>query len=428
MYQRLAPFWIPIRTLLLAALIGAGAGSASALFLVLLAYTNDTWHAYPALIWGLPLVGFVIAAVYRGYGAGVASGMNLLIDAVYHPTTHRVPLRMVPLVLGSTLLTHLCGGSAGREGTAVQMAGGLTAALLRWCRIEAREARILLMAGISAGFSSVFGTPLAGTIFGMEVLGGDTVRTRAALPCLVAALVGDATVRWFGVDHGQYRVDRIPAVSLSLVGWSMVAGMVFAGIAVLYILLTQFIAAKSTLLIADPRWRSAWGGVILIWMTYAVGTPAYNGLSLALLEDAFSPTGVPSMAFVYKLLFTAVTLGLGFKGGEVTPLFVIGATAGATMGRAVGLPMDMMAALGFVTVFGAAAKTPVACFVLGLELFGTTILVPLSIAVFLACAMVGTRGIYHAQRVGAFDQELDTAQQRPRLHERTQGGRDSERR
>jgi len=409
--------WIPIRRLCFAAGIGIGAGASSAVFLVLLGRATDLWQSYPALLWGLPVVGFVMAGLYRWRGASAAGGNNLIIDAIHDPTTQRVPLRMFPLVLGSTLLTHLCGGSAGREGTAVQMAGSIAGAVIRWFRIDAREARLLLMAGMSAGFASVFGTPLAGTIFGMEVLGGSAVRTRAALPCLVAALVGDGTVRWLQVAHGQYAVAHIPSLSSGFIGWCVVAGIAYAALAGVFVELSHVVDTGSKRLISDPRWRTAWGGLVVVSLTYAVGTPAYNGLSLPLLADAFRPEGVPLFAFAAKLLLTVLTLGVGYKGGEVTPLFVIGATAGATLGRISGMPMDVMAALGFVAVFAAAAQTPVACLVLGLELFGSGLLVPLAVTVFVASAVIGQRGIYQAQRVRSFHEDLDAALQRPRLHD-----------
>jgi H+/Cl- antiporter ClcA len=418
---RLASVRILFRRVLLSAIIGVFAGGAAALFLVLLAQTTALWDAHPFLLWGLPAMGFLMTALYQWRGVSAVGGNNLIIDAVYDPASHRVPLRMLPLILGSTLLTHLCGGSAGREGTAVQMSGSIASALLRWVRSDEREVRILLMASISAGFASVFGTPLAGAVFGMEVLGQGTLRTRAALPCLVAAIVGDGTVRMLQVPHAQYVIATVPALSLGLMGWSVLAGLVFAGIALLFIELNYLVDAASKRLIIDPRWRTAAGGAVIICLTYAVGTRDYNGLGLPLLAAAFSPEGVPTAAFALKTLFTVITLGVGFKGGEVTPLFVIGATAGATLGRVSGVPMDVMAALGFVAVFAAAAQTPFACVLLGLELFGSGLLVPLAIAIFVAAAVVGQRGIYQAQRVSTFDDDLDAARQSPRLHDIRQG-------
>ncbi len=411
----MAPYWIGVRRIILAACIGLGAGLASAFFLEALNATTRLWLAYPLLIWGLPVVGFVMAALYRVSGPAAAAGNNLIINAVHDPESQRVPLRLFPLVLGSTLLTHLCGGSAGREGTAVQMAGSIVGTVIKYLHIDRQESRLLLMAGISAGFASVFGTPLAGMVFGMEVLAIGSIRMKAAVPCLIAAMVGDATVRLLGVAHGQYLLHSLPVVSPGLIGWSVLAGVVFAGIAVLFVEGNRVVEGVGKQLIRDSRWRTAVGGVVVITFTYISGTREYNGLSLPLLSSAFSPAGVPMWAFALKLLFTVVTLGFGFKGGEVTPLFVIGATAGATIGRLCGLPMDVMAALGFVAVFGAAAQTPLACLILGVELFGAGLLVPMAIVVVVAVACVGQRGIYHAQRITSLHDEIDSAQRKPML-------------
>ena len=401
---------VGLRRMLLVVVIALVTGLVSAFFLTALARTTQLWDEYPLLIWGLPLAGFLMAAVYRGWGASAAPGTALIIDAVHDPITHRVPLRMLPLILGSTLLTHLCGGSAGREGTAVQMAGSIAGALSRWLRIDTDDTRLLMMAAISAGFASVFGTPLAGMVFGMEVLVSGTVRMKAALPCLLAAIVGDATVRLLGVGHAAYPV-LAPVLSPSLMGWSVVAGFVFAVVVVVYVELHHAVGVVAQRFFADARWRTAAGGVVIVVLTYLSGTTAYNGLGLPLLTAAFSVEGVPLWAFAYKMLFTAITLGVGFKGGEVTPLFVIGATAGATLGSICGVPIEVMAALGFVAVFAAATHTPLTCVLLGVELFGAGLVLPVAIAVIVAVTFVGNRGVYQTQRVSVLQRELDAVLQ-----------------
>jgi H+/Cl- antiporter ClcA len=182
----------------------------------------------------------------------------------------------------------------------------------------------------------------------------------------------------------------------------VVAGFFFAVVAIVFMELTHHVDAISSRFVPDPRWRTAFGGALVIVATLALGTRQYNGLSLPLLSAAFSPDGVVAWAFLAKLVLTALTLGVGYKGGEVTPLFVIGATAGATFGIAVGLPPIVMAALGFVTVFGAAAQTPIACVLLGVELFGADIALPLTLCIAVATAAVGQRGLYASQRLAVF--------------------------
>ncbi|HYF61802.1 MAG TPA: chloride channel protein [Herpetosiphonaceae bacterium] len=382
----------------LAALVGVAAGLGSAGFLLALAWVTAQYQALPGLLFGLPAAGALIAWVYAGYGQPAAGGNNLILEHIHEPGERGVPLRMFPVVLFGTLLTHLFGGSAGREGTAVQMGGSLAATIGRLARLSAAETRLLLMAGISAGFGSVFGTPIAGAVFGMEVVLLGVMRYEALIPCLIAALAGDAVVDALGVAHSHYAVAAaplLPALAIKLV----LAGVLFGWASAAFAELAHAVTATSRRLLPRPVPRAAVGGALIVAITLGLGTRIYSGLSLPLLAQAFSPAGVPVPAFAIKLILTALTLGVGFKGGEVTPLFVIGATLGATLGRWLGAPGDFMAALGFIAVFAAAANTPMACVLMGVELFGASMLVPIAITTFVAYLASGHRGIYAAQRI-----------------------------
>lgn len=389
---------------LLAGVVGAASGLASAVFLTTLTRATDTQTAHPWLLYLLPFAGLLIAWLYAGVGRSAAGGNNLLIDQI-HTTdqVNRVPLRMLPLVLVATILTHLFGGSAGREGTAVQMGGAIAGWLARVLRLPPGQLRVLLMCGISGGFSSVFGTPLAGAIFGMEVLALGGMRYDALIPCLIAALLGDLVVRGLDVHHITYAVTSpIPNLSLHTILLVAIAGVGFGLASLLFAEATAFIEHTAQRFVPHALWRTFLGGILVVLITLALGTRAYNGLSLPLLADSFSgDTSVPTFAFLLKLLLTAVTLGVGFKGGEVTPLFVIGATLGVTLANPLGLPPDMLAALGFIAVFAAAANTPLACIIMGAELFGVVGIVYVGIAVCVAYTISGHRGIYHAQRIVA---------------------------
>lgn len=383
----------------LACVIGMLAGLASAGFLTALTWATTMFGTFPWLLYLLPGSGAVIAWVYQRYGESAHAGNNLILEQIHDPHHPGVPGRMFPLILGSTLITHLTGGSAGREGTAVQMGGSIAATVARLTRCAARDTRILLMAGVSAGFGSVFGTPLAGTLFGMEVLAVGGMRYVALLPCLIAACVGDWTVRALGVPHMHYQVAAVPALTPLLLGKIIVAAIVFALVSVLFSESIHTINRVSNTCIPQPILRAMIGGSIVIGMTYLSGTTAYNGLSLPLLQAAFVADGVPWWGFALKGVFTVVTLGFGYKGGEVTPLFVIGATLGATLGMLLGVPVDVMAALGFVAVFAAAANTPLTCLIMGVELFGAAPLLLLGITTLVTYTLAGHRGIYLSQRV-----------------------------
>jgi H+/Cl- antiporter ClcA len=387
-----------IRQLIAALIIGILAGGASALFLVSLSAVSTLSATHSWLLYGLPVAGMAIVWLYQRVGESVATGNNLIIDAIHQPTTH-IPLRMLPLILSTTLLTHLCGGSAGREGTAVQMGGSIAGTIARWLRLDSRDTGVLLLMGISAGFGSVFGTPVAGAIFALEVLVRGQMRYGSLVMVLLAAVVGDQTVRLLGVPHVHYQVVSIPPLTPWLIGQLVIAGLIFAAVSVAFVLLLHFFDTFNKKNIAQPLIRVFTGGVLVVVVTLLFDTRAYNGLSLPLLADAFMG-GVPTWAFAAKLLLTALTLGFGFKGGEVTPLFVIGATLGASVGLLMGIEPTFMAALGFVAVFAAATNTPLACIMMGIEVFGGALIVPLTIVTVVAYVSSGPHGIYTAQRMG----------------------------
>lgn len=381
---------------ILASIVGVLAGCASAVFLISLDWATRTRLEQPWLVYCLPLGGLLIGLCYHYLGKGVEGGNNLLLDEIHKPQSG-VPTKMAPLILLSTVATHLFGGSAGREGTAVQMGGSMASWFARRIGLDAMHARILLMAGISGGFGSVFGTPLAGMIFGLEVLAVGRLRYDALIPCLVASLVGDWTCHAWGVQHMHYAVEWAPILSAPLIAKVLLASLAFALASVLFAELTHLFHWIFKQLVPWAPARPALGGLALLGLVWLVGTRDYLGLGLPLLVGSFQPESAASFAFAIKILFTAVTLGSGFKGGEVTPLFVIGATLGATLGHLLGVPPTFMAALGFVAVFAGAANTPLACTVMGIELFGSQYGIYLGLACCSAYIWSGHRGIYPSQ-------------------------------
>lgn len=387
------------RHIAVAMLIGVLAGLASAAFLVALTAVTALFTAQSWLLYLLPVIGAVIAWIYQRYGGDANAGNNLILEQVHAPQHAVVPFRMFPLILGSTLLTHVAGGSAGREGTAVQMGGSIAATLSRFLRSDARESRLLLLAGMSAGFGGVFGTPLAGTLFAMEVLAVGGMRYLALVPCLLAAFVSDWVVRALGVPHTHFSLTTMPDMTPLVVGKILIAAGLFALASLAFSEGVHRVNEVSKRLFPHVVVRAVVGGLLVILLTLSFGTTAYNGLSLPLMQAAFTPASVPAWAFACKLLLTVVTIGFGYKGGEVTPLFVIGATLGAAIAPILGLPHDMLAALGLIAVFAAAANTPLACIVMGVELFGAAPLHLFAICTMVTYTLTGHRGIYLAQRV-----------------------------
>lgn len=382
--------------------VGLLSGAASALFLHLLegAIALRTRHLW--LLGLLPLFGALSAWLYARWGKEAEGGASLVMDEVL-AFQGRVPTRMAPLVLAGTLLTHLGGGSAGREGTAVQMGASLarTVGKLRWpvLRLTRSRQRLLLMAGVSAGFGSLFGTPVAGAVFGMEVIAIGQLRYEGLLVCGAASFVGDAVCRLLGAQHAAFQVPAMGmsgALALKLALFALPVALVAGAFSEL----AQGLARWSRRRFPRPVLRALLGGLAVLALAALFRTTDYLNLGTLWFPRVFEGAApVPSWAFALKFLFTVVTLGFGFKGGEVTPLFAIGALLGATLAPPLGLPIPFLAAVGLVALFAAASNTPVASVLMGVELFGAGHAPPLLITCFLAYVLVGHRGIYGARRI-----------------------------
>ena len=391
-----------LKWLLLAFVVAVLAGTASAAFLAALDWATRTRLAHAWLIWLLPVAGFAVGWLYLRYGSSVEGGANLLIDEIHDPKKI-IPLRMAPLVLGGTVISHLFGASVGREGTAVQMGGALADQLTRMFRLHNEDRRIILMAGISAGFASVFGTPLAGALFGLEVLAIGRLRYEAMLPCLAAAVIADQVVLLWGpllhIGHTHYAVPLIPALSAWTLSAMVIAGVLFGVTGKLFAQATHGLSGLMKRKIAYAPLRPLAGGFVVALAVWLLGTDKYIGLGIPTIVDALQQP-LPAWDFLGKMAFTIVSLGTGFKGGEVTPLFFIGATLGNALGPVLHQPAALLAAIGFVAVFAGAANTPIASTLMAMELFGAEIGVYAAIACVVAYLFSGHAGIYRAQRSG----------------------------
>ena len=375
------------------------AGSASALFLFSLDWATRTREAHRWLILGLPFAGFAVGWLYLKWGRSVDAGNNLLIDEIHDPR-QVVPLRMAPLILGSTVVSHLFGASVGREGTAVQMGGALADQLSHHFKLSAPQRRVVLMTGIAAGFASVFGTPLAGAVFALEVLAGPALRHMrwaALLPCVVAAVAADHVGLWWGVQHTLYSAGSLPALST----WSLTAMVLAGGLMGLtgrvFALSTHGLSAWVKQRIPYAPLRPLVGGALIAAIVWWGQADRYIGLGIPVIVEAFSQPLAP-WDFAAKLALTVASLGAGFKGGEVTPLFYIGATLGNALAPLLQMPVGLMAAVGFVAVFAGAANTPLACSVMAMELFGVEVGAFAALACAVSYLFSGRASIYRAQR------------------------------
>ncbi|MBO9602505.1 MAG: voltage-gated chloride channel family protein [Novosphingobium sp.] len=384
--------------------MAAAVGTLCAAFLWSLDAVTRLRFAFPWLLYGLPLGGFAVGLLYHWMGRSVEAGNNLIVEQIHEPGGG-VPLRMAPLIFFGTVATHLFGGSAGREGTAVQLGGSLASGVGRLARLDEEATRIMLMTGVAAGFGAVFGTPIAGAIFALEVLAIGRVEYRALVPCLIAALVGDWVCLGWGVHHIAYRVSASVPVDALLVAKAGIAGVAFGLAGLSFAEANHALGGWLKRIVPFGPLRPVAGGVAVIALVYLFGTRDYLGLgTLAAtpggitITSFFGPQTYP-WSWALKLLFTVVTLSAGFKGGEVTPLFFIGAALGNALAPLLGLPTGLCAALGFVALFAGAANTPLACSFMGIELFGAAYAVPIAVACFVAYLCSGHSGIYLSQRV-----------------------------
>jgi H+/Cl- antiporter ClcA len=382
----------------LAALVGILSGSASAIFLVSLDWATNFREANLWMIALLPLAGFGIGYVYHHYGANSIKGNNLLLDELYH-SQNPIPLRMTPLVLFGTIFTHLFGGSAGREGTAVQMGGSLADQLTKWFSLNTENRRLIIICGVAGGFASVFGTPLAGAVFSMEWMLSRKFRWKSIFPAFLAAFVAHwiCELAW-GVGHTHYSIPEIPAHSLVNLAWIIPAAIAFGLSARLFAETGHAVAAIFKKIIDYPPLRPVVGGVLVALIVYFSGTTTYIGLGVPRIVEAFE-TPLPWYDWLAKTGLTGLTLGSGFKGGEVTPLFFTGATLGNALSAWIPLPLALLAGMGFVGVFSGATNTPMACTVMGMELFGYEAGIFLGLACLIAFFFSGKSSIYASQNL-----------------------------
>jgi H+/Cl- antiporter ClcA len=388
-----------LKWVIICLVLGILAGSVSAFFLKGLEWATNYREANLWIIWLLPLGGFIIGLSYHLFGNDVVKGNNLLLEE-FHSPKKIIPFKMAPLVLFGTIVTHLFGGSAGREGTAVQIGGAIADQFTKILKLSKTDRKIILIAGISAGFASVFGTPLAGGIFALEVLVLGRLRLDAIIPSFMAAVFANYFCEFWNVTHTHYHISEVAEMNPQNLLWALLAGIVFGLVAMLFSKSTHFWSLLFKKYIKYPPLRPVLGGIILAIIVYLMGTTKYIGLGIPTIVDAFD-INLNSYDFLLKILFTSFTLGAGFKGGEVTPLFFIGATLGNILIWFIPLPMGLLAGMGFVAVFAGATNTPIACTIMGIELFGIEAGVFIAIACSTAYLFSGHSGVYGSQIIGS---------------------------
>ncbi|MEW9053172.1 MAG: chloride channel protein [Neobacillus sp.] len=394
------------RWIFLGSIIGIVVGSTTTFLLETNDYLGDVRMKRDWLIFFLPFAGIIIGYIYMNYGKVFANNTlndsaelnNLVIDSVHGEKM--VPRRMGLIVYFGTFLTVLFGGSTGREGAAVQMGGSVASAVNKFFKVHQLDTKILIMSGISAGFGAAFGAPITGAVFGMEMAVLGKLKFEALVPCLVASFVGHytTTAAW-GHKHEEFIIQSVPEISIGIFLKVIFVSIIFSLLSVLYCQLRHGIQHFSEKLFKKNHMKRAFvGGLVVILLTLLVGTQDYNGRSLEMLEQAFKED-VPPFAFLAKLVFTAVTLGSGFVGGEAIPLFFMGATLGNALHSFIDLPLSFLAALGLIAAFCGGANTPIAAFLLAMEFFDGKGLEYFFVACIVSYLFSGHHGLWPSQKI-----------------------------
>lgn len=388
-------FYTFIKWILFAVPTGMIVGCAGSLFHHAIEWGTQARGSHPWMIFLLPVAGLIIVASYHLIDMSDDRGTEFVIASV----REGVPLRFrtAPLIFFGTVLTHLAGGSAGREGAALQLGGCISGSMGRVLSVDAKDERIITMCGMSAGFSALFGTPLAAAVFAMEMPSIGVMYYASLVPCILSSVIANLVSSFFGVHSTAFTLEYIPAFSALSVFQVMVLGVLFGILANLFCR-CMHLSGHLYQKVSNPYLRVVLGGVLVIIFTLAEGSGSYNGAGMEVITQAIEGSALP-WAFVLKLLFTALTLGAGFKGGEIVPCFFVGATFGCTVAPLLGMDAGFGAALGIVAVFCGVTNSPMTSILLGFELFGGQDLILFALCIAVSYLLSGYSGLYSEQKI-----------------------------
>lgn len=381
--------WISISLVL-----GSICGLIGTAFHYAIDYVTELREANDILIWMMPLGGILIVFLYHSVGLHNEPGTNIIIQSVRQQKI--VPRILAPAIFMATVITHLVGGSSGREGAALQIGGSVATALGRMMKIDKKEMSILIMCGMSAVFSALFGTPLAATIFSMEVISVGVFYYSALVPCLCSSLVAFFTAQALGCSSVTYSVGRVLVVNAHTFAYLIVLSLCIAIVSILFVLLMHYTYKVSHKYFENPYIRVVVGSILLLVLVLIFGKD-YLGTGMNVVDKAMYMEIKP-YDFILKAVFTAVTIGCGFKGGEIVPTFFIGATLGFTVSGFLSIDPHIGAALGMVGMFCCVINSPIASLVLGIEIFGVANLIPMAIVIAFCYVFSGYFSLYHAQK------------------------------
>ena len=386
-----------VKWLLYSCLIGVVVGLVAVAFHLGIDLAAELRGEHPNIIWLLPLGGMAIVLLYRVCGMEKDRGTNLVLVAVRD--AERLKLRTAPLIFLSTILTHLVGGSAGREGAALQLGASLSAYAGRKLGLDELDGRIVVMCGMAAAFSALFGTPLTAAVFAMEVVTVGRMYYAAMVPCLLSSYTAALVAHGFGLHaiHG-YPVHDALELELTPILQTAALGVLCALLSILFCKVMHAAPKLYARYLPDPLARAAAGGALVLALTLAIGSQTYNGAGDGVIRQLLAGDTIPE-AFLLKILFTALTLGAGFRGGEIVPVLFTGCAFGTWAGPLLGLPHGFSGALGMAAVFCGATNCPLSSILLAFELFGGQGLPLYALCCGVAYMLSGYHGLYSEQKI-----------------------------
>lgn len=382
--------------ILFSVIIGLIVGLFSILFSECLSWATEFNKENPTLLYGLPLAGIVIVWLYGIFQYSNDKGTNLVLSTIHAKS--ELPLRMAPLIFISTVLTHLFGGSAGREGAALQLGGSIANQIGRWLHLDEYDTRVMVMCGMSAAFSALFGTPMAAAIFALEVVSVGVMYYAALVPCVFSSLIASMFANKMEIDTEHYSINGILPFQIPNIIMVSILGILCAILSIVFIRLLHTTGDIYRKWLPNPFLRIIFSSTLIILLSSALGTTAYSGSGSALIQEALL-SHVPSGAFFWKMIFTALTLEAGFKGGEIVPSFTIGATFGCFFGTLTGFSPSLCASIGMVSVFCGVTNCPISSMIIGFELFGIDALKYMLIGVSISYMLSGYYSLYSEQTI-----------------------------
>lgn len=385
-----------VKWVILAVASGVVIGGIGTLFHRCLSIVTQTRAEYPYIIWLLPFGGLLIVGAYRLLHNENDAGTNLVISSIH--SGDELPARQAPLIFLSTLITHLCGGSAGREGAALQIGGSIGNKFGELLRLDEKDRHIMTMCGMSAAFSALFGTPMAAAVFSLEVVSVGVMYYAALVPCAIAALAAHGVAVYFGTPEEVFPLKELPSFTISAAVKTSILAVLCAFVSILFCVLLHQAAHLYKRFFKNAYIRIFVGGCIVIALTFLVGDQRYNGSGMALIEECMEGSVRPEM-FLMKILFTAITLGAGYKGGEIVPSFCIGATFGCLFGNIIGFSPALCTAVGMGAVFCGVTNCPISSLLICFELFGYDGMPYFLLAVAFSYMFSGYYGLYHSQKI-----------------------------